>query len=90
MEATEHITYRRLDDALQTLGFHRHTVNGSVIYERADSPAVIALPSMSPETAVLPRHLAAARSEVVGMGVADEPEFERALAGAGTPIPVAN
>jgi hypothetical protein len=90
MAATDNITYRRLDDALRALGFHRHAVNGSIIYDKADSRAVIALPAMSPDTTVLPRHLAAARSEVVGMGLADESEFDRVLAPADARTPAAN
>jgi len=88
--AVDQVTYRRLDGALQSLGFHRHTVNGSVTYDRSDSGALVSLPALPLDETVLPRHLAAARAGVAGIGVAGEPEFERALAGAGagtTPVP---
>lgn len=80
------ITYQDLERALERLGFAKHIVNGYVAFREPTHDALIALPAMSPDETVLPRHLAMVRTTLTGRGVADEEELETALAQSEPPV----
>lgn len=80
------LTYGHLEKALEQLGFAKHVVNGYVALREPTHDALIALPAMSPDETVLPRHLAMVRTTLTGRGVADEDELETALAQSEPPV----
>jgi hypothetical protein len=73
------ITYGLLDKALRGLGLIRHLKDEKVIYSSEENIPLIAYPQRPDSETVSPWHLSMARHSVVEMGLAEAPDFERAL-----------
>lgn len=74
------LTYGNLSNALVRLGFIPSEGSDYIVFREAEHDAVILLPSMPANDTVLPHHFGTVRMTVTGRGVADEEQFETALA----------
>lgn len=76
-------TYGRLTEALRSLGFTvREPVPGTLVYEHAETGALIILPKFPDGDRVYWHHLADARSMLDAYGIASGPEFASRLSSA--------
>lgn len=73
------ITYRRMSNLLQSLGFEKQTGENFVAFRHASHDAVIVLPVYDPATIVRPAHRLGIEKIIVGKGVLSEEEWERRL-----------
>jgi hypothetical protein len=71
------ITYGKLDRVLRSLGFAvRVTAENGRLYHHAETGALIGVPGLPFEDAVLPRHLVAARMQLEAFGITDPTDFD--------------
>ena len=74
------VTYRRLEEALRSLGFVLRGVHEkNKVYRHDPTGALVVFPEFPPDDAVLPRHLLAVRSVLQAYGIADPLDFAAKL-----------
>lgn len=73
------VTYRTLKKALMSLGFKETVTETHLLYENAESGAVVLLPQVEDDQQAQPVHLLTARWTVVEMGLTDAASFDALL-----------
>ena len=84
----QHISYRRLDEVLATLGFVRKETEELIAYRETEHGAFIVLPKMSDESIVGDPHLVTVRNTVAGKGIISLDNLETLIGGPAAKAPL--
>ena len=84
----QHISYRRLDEVLATLGFVRKETEELIAYRETEHGAFIVLPRMSDESIVGDPHLVTVRNTVAGKGIISLDNLEILIGGPASKAPL--